>query len=326
MTMEEGTDTNNAADVTGNTIKVDLDVLAAGTFTFKVNAPQGLTAGSLECPWLTITESHAWADTDGNRYAEYTVAAKGGTPANFDDFDLLFTNALAGAANLTVTLNKAASKPKLEAATAGTASDFNGTVSFPDASTATVDMYKANGSKVYVKMTCDEAAAFASVTGLSMTKESDDNYEVKVTDATQFTAGATTVITAKNSSDETRTATLTITWLDPAITFEKTLDTASAGTIVGDDINVNGTTFKDSYGTIKVKIKGYKGSVIAVSDVSSAWAGIANPPSVIAEDGTAEITISAATAVNADATNDITITVTNAITGGGDKTITLKKQ
>ena len=326
MTMEEGTDTNNAADVTDNTIKVDLDVLATGNFTFKVNAPQGLTAGSLECPWLTITESHAWADTDGNRYAEYTVAAKGGTPANFDDFDILFTNALAGAANLTVTLNKAASKPKLEAATAGTASDFNGTVSFPDASTATVDMYKANGSKVYVKMTCDEAAAFASVTGLSMTKESDDNYEVKVTDATQFTAGATTVITAKNSSDETRTATLTITWLDPAITFEKTLDTASAGTIVGDDINVNGTTFKDSYGTIKVKIKGYKGSVIAVSDVSSTWAGIANPPSVIAEDGTAEITISAATAVNADATNDITITVTNAITGGGDKTITLKKQ
>ena len=54
-------------------------------------------------------------------------------------------------ANLTVTLNKAASKPKLEAATAGTASDFNGTVSFPDASTATVDMYKADGSKVYVK-------------------------------------------------------------------------------------------------------------------------------------------------------------------------------
>ena len=104
------------------------------------------------------------------------------------------------------------------------------------------------------------------------------------------------------------------------------MDTASAGTIVGDDINVNGTTFKDSYGTIKVKIKGYKGSVIAVSDVSSAWAGIANPPSVIAEDGTAEITISAATAVNADATNDITITVTNAITDGGDKTITLKKQ
>ena len=70
MTMEEGTDTNNAADVTDNTIKVDLDVLATGNFTFKVNAPQGLTAGSLECPWLTITESHAWADTDGNRYAE----------------------------------------------------------------------------------------------------------------------------------------------------------------------------------------------------------------------------------------------------------------
>ena len=331
MTMEEGTDTNNAADVTGNTIKVDLDVLATGNFTFKVNAPQGLTAGSLACPWLTITENHAWANTDGNRYVEYTVAAKSGTPANFDDFDILFTNALSGAANLTVTLNKAASKPKLEAATAGTASDFNGTVSFPDASTATVDMYKANGSKVYVKMTCDEAAAFASVTGLSMTKESDDNYEVKVTDATQFTAGATTVVTAKNSSDESRTATLTITWLDPTLDFSVTKDTNTAATKAGDAINVAYTTLDG--GSFEVTVTGPIGSTISYDAVSAtSWLGV-NPskkPTELADasDGT---TGEAVIGFRDDAgatTDAVVITITNKVDTDNSyktKTITINK-
>ena len=172
-------------------------------------------------------------------------------------------------------------------------------------------------------MTCPEGATFENVNGLSITNNSGE-YEIKVTDASQL-SDATTVITAKNSSDATRTATLTITWLDPAITFEKTLDTANAAAIEGDNINVTGSTFKDSYGTIKIKVKGYKGSTITISDVTNTWAGIANPPTEIGEDGTAEITIMAATAGNADETGDITITVTNAVTNGSDKTITLKK-
>lgn len=155
MTMEKGTDTNSAATVNNTDIEVDLDLLSTDNFTFKVNAPQGLSAGSLDCPWLTITETHEWTNTEGNKYAEYTVVAKGGSPANYDNFSITFTNALAGGDNLTVTLKKAASKPKLAAATDGTASDFNDVISFaPDAYSATVNMYKANDSKIYVKMTC----------------------------------------------------------------------------------------------------------------------------------------------------------------------------
>ncbi len=52
-----------------------------------------------------------------------------------------------------------------------------------------------------------------------------DEYTVKVSDASQLT-DATTVVTAKNSVDENRTATLTITWKDPAITVALT-DAAS---------------------------------------------------------------------------------------------------
>ena len=314
MTMEKGTDTNSAADVTGNTIKVDLDVLSTGSFTFKVNAPQGLTAGSLDCPWLAITETHAWADTDGDRYAEYTVAAKSGTPASFDNFDIIFTNALAGADNLTVTLNKAASKPKLEAATAGTASDFNGTVSFSDANTATVDMYKANDSKIYIKMTCDEAAAFETVSGLTVTPQSDDNYEIKVSDATQL-SGATTAIAAKNSSDATRTATLTITWLDPILDFSVTKDANSATTKVGDAINVTYATLDG--GSFEVTVTGPIGSTISYDAISStSWLGVTPSKKPVeltdAGDGTGEAVIGLRD--DAGETNDaVVITITNKV-------------
>ncbi|MFR8355028.1 MAG: hypothetical protein ACLVEJ_04690 [Parabacteroides sp.] len=57
MTMEEGTDTNNAADVTGNTIKVDLDVLATGNSHLQGKCPARPYSGKPgTCPWLTITE------------------------------------------------------------------------------------------------------------------------------------------------------------------------------------------------------------------------------------------------------------------------------
>lgn len=331
LSVEKSTDANSASDYTATnhisgTLKIDLDLLSTESCSFKVNAPQGSTVASLDCPWLSITETHTWTDSDGERYAEYQLKQKE-SPANTNDFNLVFTNRLTEkgitAPGFTLTLNKAYSKPKLEAATTGTASVFNEAISFTDNNTGTVNMYKAADSKIYVKMTCPEGATFENVSGLNITNNSGE-YEIKVTDASQL-SDATTVITAKNSSDATRTATLTITWLDPAITFEKTLDTANAAAIEGDNINVTGSTFKDSYGTIKIKVKGYKGSTITISDVTNTWAGIANPPTEIGEDGTAEITITAATAGNADETGDITITVTNAVTNGSDKTITLKK-
>ena len=224
-------------------------------------------------------------------------------------------------------MNKAYSKPKLDAATSGDKSEFNGAPEIAaDGYSATVNMYKANDSKVFIKMTCAEAATFANVSGLSVTDEGSGNYEIKVTDASQLT-DATTELVASNSSDTERKAKLTITWKDPAITFEKTVDSANAASIEGDNINVTGTTFADNYGNLKITIKGYKGSTISVPDLSNTWAGtVGKTPAAIGEDGTAEITFSAATAGDATATADITITVTNGVTNGGDKTITLVKK
>lgn len=267
-----------------------------------------------------------WRNSKQWCYFLYSQSNSGAT--DFTDFDITFTNKLNTSEVLTVTMHKAASKPKFEAATAGAKSDFNEAPTIADYA-STASMYKANGSKIAIKVTCPETMTFLEQTtsGLTITDKGSGNYEIEVNNATALT-GATTEVIAQNTATgaESRNAILTITWLDPAITFEKTLDTANAGTIDGDNINVIGSTFKDSYGTIKVKVKGYKGSAITISDVTSTWAGVANSPAAIGEDGTAEITLSAATAANADATNDITITVTNAITNGGDKTITLKKQ
>lgn len=324
MTMEKGTDTNSAATVNVNSIEVDLDLLSTGNFSFKVNAPQGLTAGSLDCPWLTITESHEWADSEGNKYAEYTVAAKGGSPANYDDFSITFTNALAGGDNLTVTLKKAASKPKLEAATAGTASDFNEVISFADANTATVNMYKANDSKIYMKMTCDEAAEFETVSGLTITSTSDNNYEIKVSNTSLLTS-ATTVVTAKNSTDAGRTATLTITWKDPAITVTKTSGAAISEETLEGTINIDNSIFTTpATATIVMKVSGPKGSTISLS-ATNKWIAAPSIASEIPEAGTVDITIMSLGATDASNTEDITLTVTNKVTNGGDKTITFRK-
>lgn len=340
LSVEKSTDANGASDyvagsetpfVTTGTLQVDLDLLAEGSCNFKVNSPQGLSVASLDCPWLTVTEIHPW--NAGEPYTEYQLTNKAGA-SNFSDYKLEFTSKLTEqgitAPGFELTLNKAYSKPIFAAATAGTGSTFNEAPAIADVYAPTANMYLVNGSKIAIKATCPEEISFLekTTTGLTISDKGQGNYEIEVTNAAQFTAGGTTAVIAQNTTmgAESRNATLTITWVDPAITFEKTLDTANAGTIAGDDINVAGSTFKDSYGTIKVKVKGYKGSVITISDVTNTWAGIANPPAAIGSDGTAEIAISAATAGNADETGDITITITNAITGADNKTITLKKQ
>lgn len=81
--------------------------------------------------------------------------------------------------------------------------------------------------------------------------------------------------TAKNSSDETRTATLTITWLDPTLDFSVTKDTNAATTKVGDAINVAYTTLDG--GSFEVTVTGPIGSTISYDAISAtSWLGV-NP-------------------------------------------------
>lgn len=306
-----GDDVATYATITGAdaayTVKTDIDALSTNNYTLKITAPQGVDVTLPTDKWLTIGEG---TEASGVWSFQVSLNASVDTYANFD---VEFINKLDPTDKVTVTMTKAASLPVLEVATVGTGSAFNSAVTITDPQTATVNMYKANDSKVYIKMTCAEAAAFASVTGLTVT-ESSGEYEVKVTDATQLSA-ATTELIAKNSTDETRQAKLTITWLDPATTVSKNNDALNAVTITGLTITANATTLGE-YGGFKLEFSGYKGSTITYSDLSNTWlAGGASNPTVLDDSGKAVVEFIRATAANKADTNPITVTIGNAVTG-----------
>lgn len=114
-------------------------------------------------------------------------------------------------------MHKMAAKPTLAAATAHS-SDEGNAVSITDTHTATATMKLAVDSKIYLKASVDANETVSSTSsvpdGLSVINM-DGEWEVKVTDATKFTAGGTTEVVFTNSSDSSRSATLTITWEDP---------------------------------------------------------------------------------------------------------------
>ncbi len=341
LSVSETADANNTCDyapgtespfVISGTYQVDLDLLSTGTATFRITSPaKAPSVASLDCPWLTITKTHDW--TAEEAYEEYQIAKKN-NPANTDDFDLVFTSGLTeqgiAAPGFTLTLNKAFSKPKFEAATAGTNSDFNEAPVISDTYAPTANMYLANGSKIAIKVTCPETISFLEETtsGLTITDKNDGNYEIEVNDASAFTAGGTTTVIAQNTTTgaETRNAKLTITWVSPAITFEqdKTADPGGIN-VTGDNVEITYTTM-NQYIPVTLKVKGYKGSNITYSNETGGWLVASGMlPTKIDEDGTATILFTKNGATES-ATDDITITITNAITGGDNKTITLKKQ
>lgn len=169
-----------------------------------------------------------------------------------------------------------------------------------------------------------EAAAFETVAGLTIAATSDNNYEIKVSNTSLLTS-ATTVVTAKNNTDADRTATLTITWLDPAITVTKTSGAAISETTLEGTINIDNTIFTTpATATIVMKVSGPKGSTISLS-ATDKWIAAPGIATEIPEAGTVDITIMSISAADASNTDDITLTVTNKVTNGGDKTITFHK-
>lgn len=320
-----GDDVSTYATITGSdaayTVKTDIDALASNNYTLKLTAPEGAEVTLPTDKWLTITNKETAAGV-----VSYTVALNSAV-TDYTNFDLEFTNKLDATDKVKVTMTKAASLPVLEAAATGSA--FNSAVTITDAQTATVNMYKANDSKVFVKMTCAEAAAFDAVAGLTVTK-SGDEYEVKVTDATSIPAGATTELIAKNGSDENRQAKLTITWLDPAIDFTVTKDVSSAVTKSGDALNVVYTTLDG--GNFEVTITGPVGSTIDYSAISeTSWLGVlgSKKPTELTDDGSGKGEATIGFRDDAGATNDaVVITVTNAVDTDNTyktKTITINK-
>lgn len=335
MTFEKSTDANNSAtwDEGSKTLKIDLDALADGSCDFKINAPAGVTIASLACPWLKITESKAWDSTD--KFATYTIA-KATSITGTGDVTLNFVNGLTEtdknitAPGLDVKLHKEAGKPSLSAGTTDASwSTFNKGLDsdFTDAAAATISMYKVKDSQITVKMTCGDAAAFDAVSGLTIEKIGEtDEYTIKVSDATQL-GGSTAVVTAKNGSDATRTATLTITWKDPAVTVELTNNASGAVTESTEGGNVVYTVDTDAISTtpftftVTAPLGASTGFTSAIADQF-----MAADDSNAGGDTVAAGTPSVYTLKLSDAakTDDITLVFTNTVTGGGNKTVILR--
>ncbi|WP_321571891.1 hypothetical protein, partial [Parabacteroides goldsteinii] len=315
------------SDVSTYKVETDIDLLAANTYNLKIAAPEGATANIPSGKWLTIDGETV---TDG--VMTYTVKATSGV-TDFTDFDITFINKLNTSEVLTVTMHKAASKPKFAEATGGAKSDFNEAPVIADYA-STASMYKANGSKISIKVTCPEAMTFLEKTtsGLTISNKGEGLYEIEVNNATALTAATTEVIAQNTTAGaESRNATLTITWLDPIPAFTLGADN-DAATLDGsnkDQINVIYTSASDNthkYVPIAIAVTGYKGSTIAYTGNTSTWLNHTESPTEIAEGGTAAIEFTQNGCGNSDETADITITITSAIPNGGSRTITLKKQ
>lgn len=322
-----------------NTLKVDMDILTS--YSFKVEAPQNLVLANdalTNCPWLTITvEGDGWKDEDGKRYVQYKVVPKA-NPVNTDPYTLTFTNGLTDAdknilaPELELKITKDFSKPKLESGTTSAWSTFNQglTSSFTDQYAASMEMYLVNGSAVTVKMSCDEAAAFETVAGLTIAETSAGSGEYKITvdDASKFDAKTPTVLTVYNTpaktadASTTRKATLTINWKSAAITASLTAN---------DNVAESGTPDAPVYTVDVANLSNFTFTVTAgggaTTDLSVLSGTFLKLHANNAGDGTLDAGVGEAYMLRIDddtQTGDITMKFTNSIQNGGDLTITFK--
>lgn len=329
MTAEAGVSeaAKLATDAAGNvTITVDTDKLAAGNFTFKVKAPEGVTAPDFTaCTWLTFTEQ-AWSKENG--YAEYTVALAS-NPA-FADYTATFTNAIPNGGNLNVKFVKAPATPKLAANDDASYTDsafntFGLNVDNPEAATGT--MYLVDNCTAYVKITCDgEAFTVTAPNGMTATKQGEtDIYEIKITDRTQFSAGTTAEIVATNSADNSRTSKLTVALQDAAVKV-----TLTAASYVTETTEGNAIVYTVDYNNmtntgVSFTVDAHYGATADLSAFeNSTWLRkTAGDASVV---GDTSMTYTFKAGDGDTQSGDLTINITNTQTGAGDQTVILRRK
>lgn len=325
MTADLAANATGKAEISGSaaayTVKTDLDLLGAENYTLQIHAPEGVTAELPTGKWLTVTEVPF-----ANGVAAYTIAKAAGIDVT-TDFDIVFTNKLDATDKLTVTMNKAYSKPKLAAATVATSDAFN-TVTVASDYEATSNMYIAQDSKIYIKATCGNSETVACKNppaGLSVTDaDGDGEWEVKVIDPTQLTAGGTSEIVFENSADATRSAKLTVTWKSAAISITLTANDYVAESTEGDNIvytvdivNLNNFVFT---------VTAPGGATTDLSVISGTFLK-AHTSNTGDNDITAGTPESYMFRTDDDTqTADITMTITNKVTNGGNKTIIFRKK
>lgn len=300
------------------TIRIDADVFS-GSLDFIVNSPEGFIAPEVEnvSNWFTM-ESNA-VETN-----KYTVSFKN-DPSDYAPCTLTFANAIPNGGDIKVTFKKNAHSPMISSNSNGSYSDspFNPEPNFDNPQAVTADMYKLNGSKVYIHINCEEGLAdFAPVNGLSIAEVEKGIYEIAVTNATALQGESTEVI-AVNKIDDGLKAKFTIYWMESAVSYRLQSDGNGVATIEGNIVTIDFATW--GYVPVVLKLSGYKGSSVSYSGMDNGWASFADTtPTEIPDSGEVEIPFSKRGA-GAAVTDDIVITVHNALTDT-DETFILRKK
>lgn len=269
--------THAATVFDADTIKVDADALADGSFTFKIKSPQGhtdpanLSNGS---KWINISAGSWNADNDST--TTYTARLADGAQSNKEDFVIRFKNQLSNAPGKTITLKKLPSKPKLSEA--GSSYDMGeNTVTITNPYTATASMYLSDkNSELYIKVDCPEELVFGdAAANLKIEPISLGSKIYKITIPTaslaSFNPTAPAKVTFRNNEDNSRFATLTITMKSPSASVSAT--NASYVSInnstITVDINALDNDKEPSAGSLKFKAP--KGSTISVNNNNNKW-------------------------------------------------------
>lgn len=304
----------------GYEITVDLETLATNNFTFKMNSPEGLKAApSLTSGWLTIADGNDWAV--GNTFNTYTVTAQG---SDYADTELTFVNKLDGTPNVKVTLKKGFSKVKMSVP-GGEDNGKNPAVTITDAQNAMGSLYGAAGNGNQLQLTVASLDGVSSTAtcsaGLTATQGANDQWTI-TTDGSKK-SGTGTVVFASAKSGSTETATLTVTFVDPAVTAEIMNDSGATAELSGNTVYVDPTKFNTTQGAgFTLKVTALENSSVSTNATDS-WASV-----TLVGGGTVASTNFKNCTINPndDSKNaDITITVRNIITGQ-DEAFTLKYQ
>lgn len=322
-----GDDVATYATITGAdaayTVKTDIDALSTNNYTLKITAPQGVDVTLPTDKWLTIGEG---TEASGVWSFQVSLNASVDTYANFD---VEFINKLDPTDKVTVTMTKAASKPKFAAndkADTYVNSTFNTEpLKVTDPTAAEASMYLADNSVIYVKATCSDGNfTFEGVTGLTVTAKTDNIYEIKVTDAGQLSASTPVTLNAVNGD---RTSTLKVTFLSAAIGVTLTANSYVVESKEGNNIVYTIDADNMPGGGFEFTVNAPGGATTDLLTVlNTTWMTTHGT-------NTGDATIAAGVdevyklkADDTSKTGDITITFTNAITGGGDQKIILKKK
>lgn len=288
----------------------------------EITAPEGYSVDAVSTEGFTTT---------------YRIAITDAGKAT-DNAQIEFKNKVNAASKITLTIeHKKASKPAIVAndkTTTYQKSAYNNETLGGTANAATADMFLIDGSTIYVKATCTESMEVGAViatapAGVTVTEQSDAGiFKVEIPTASVLTAETPVTVTFKNKAEETVTSTLTITPKSAVPTVVLTDDYTAVTDNSDGSYTIDPAALTTNTFTLTVTAPlGASLASLTEPFSSAGWLKLdAGNVGTITINPAGSQVYTFTSGDTPDESSDVTLTFTNTVTGGGDKTITLKKK